>query len=167
MFLLVNLSTPLKDVLRTTREYLEILESLGIRTVEDFLLYLPRAHEDLSQIQTIALSKLGEKVSIRGTVRDVKLVFTRSRKKLVTARFIDCEESMAEAIWFNQPHVKRMLQEGSEVVMTGKLIEDGRKLVFQSPQFESVGKHPLIHTGRLVPIYPQHDILTSRWLREK
>src|SRR3989338_11299397 len=116
---------------------------MNIRTVEDLLLYLPRTHEDLSHIQTIATSKLGEKVSIRGTVRDVKLVFTRSRKKLVTARFIDCEESTAEAIWFNQPHVKRMLQEGGEVVMTGKLIEDGRKLVFQSPRFEAIGKRPL------------------------
>ena len=163
----MNLSTPLKDVLRTTREYLETLEGIGIRTVSDLLLYLPRSHEDLSQIQTLAASALGEKVSIRGTVRDVKLVFTRSRKKLVTARFIDCEESTAEAIWFNQPHVKRMLQEGVEVVMTGKLIEDGRKLVFQSPRFEAIGKRPLVHTGRLVPIYPQHDILTTRWIREK
>ena len=163
----MDLSTPLKEALRTTREYLEMLESMDIRTIEDFLLYLPRTHEDLSQIQTIAMSCLGEKVSIRGTVRDVKLVFTRSRKRLVTARFIDCEESTAEVTWFNQPHVKRMLQEGSEVVMTGKLIEDGRKIIFQSPQFETVGKRPLVHTGRLVPIYPQHDVITSRWLREK
>lgn len=163
----MQLSTPLKDVLRTTKEYLETLESIGVRTVEELLLYFPRTHEDLSQIQTIATSRLGEKVSIKGTVRDVKLVFTRSRKRLVTARFVDCEENTAEAIWFNQPHVKRMLQEGSEVVMTGKLIEDGRKIVFQSPQFEAIGKRPLVHTGRLVPVYPQHDILTSRWLREK
>ncbi|OGJ68914.1 hypothetical protein A3H90_02070 [Candidatus Peribacteria bacterium RIFCSPLOWO2_02_FULL_55_36] len=163
----MHLTTPLKEVLHTTREYLAILEGMNIRTVEDLLLYLPRTHEDLSHIQTIATSKLGEKVSIRGTIRDVKLVFMRSRKKLVTARFIDCEEGTAELIWFNQPHVKRILQDGAEIVITGKLIEDGRKIVLQSPQFEAISNRPLVHTGRLVPIYPQHDMITSRWLREK
>lgn len=154
-------------VLRTTRAYLDVLESMNIRTVENLLLYLPRTHEDMSHIQTLATAPLEEKVSIRGTVREVQLIFTRSRKRIVTARFIDCEENMAELIWFNQPHVKRMLQEGSEIVMTGKLTEDGRKIVVQSPQFESVGIRPLVHTGRLVPLYPQHDVITSRWLREK
>ena len=26
---------------------------------------------------------------------------------------------------------------------------------------------PLVHAGRLVPVYPQHDIINTKWLREK
>ncbi len=160
------LSTPLKDVLRTTENFLSALEAMGLRTVENLLLYLPRSHEDLSQMQTIATAPPESKVTIRGMVDQIRLIRTRHGKQIVTARFIDTDGDTAEAIWFNQPHIKRMLKDGEEVVLTGKLNENGRKVQFQSPQFEKGGK-PLVHGGRLVPIYPQNDVISTRWLREK
>ncbi|MDO8649496.1 MAG: ATP-dependent DNA helicase RecG [Candidatus Peregrinibacteria bacterium] len=161
------LSTPLREVLHTTQPYLDALKGMGITTVGDFLLYLPRAHEDLSQMTTIVGAPMDTKVTIRGNIEDVKLVYTRRRKKLVTATFTDTLGDSAEVIWFNQPHIVRMLKDGDEVVLTGKLAEDGRKITFVSPQFEKAGARPLVHAGRLVPIYPQHDFITTKWLREK
>lgn len=161
-------TTPLAQVLQTTKEYIEILSALRINTVEDLLLYLPRAHEDLSTMDTIKTAPLDEKVSISGTVEKIRLVRTRKGKQLVTAKFIDTEGSICDVIWFNQPHIKRMLRDGQDIVLTGKLVENGLKLQFQSPQFElerSGGQ--LLHTGKLVPIYPQHDKITTKWLREK
>jgi ATP-dependent DNA helicase RecG len=163
----VQLETPLRAVLKTTKDYLEALAGLDIHTVEDLLLYFPRAHEDLSQMQSIALSPLDTKVTIRGTVTRLRLIRTRSGKQLVTAIFIDADGDAVEVIWFNQPHIKRMLTDGADVVLTGKLVANGSKIQFQSPQFEKEGERPLLHAGRLVPIYPQHDILTTKWLREK
>jgi ATP-dependent DNA helicase RecG len=81
--------------------------------------------------------------------------------------FTDGEGESIEVIWFNQPHIKRMLADGQEVVLTGKISANGRKLQFMSPAFEAAGQKPLIHAGRLVPIYPQHEVLTTKWLREK
>ncbi|MBI3816373.1 hypothetical protein HY285_02405, partial [Candidatus Peregrinibacteria bacterium] len=49
---MLQLSTPLGQVLRTTKEHLEALQTMGISTVEELLLYLPRAHEDLTQMQS-------------------------------------------------------------------------------------------------------------------
>jgi len=165
---LVQLQTPLTPgLLRSTQEYIDALEQMKIKTVEDLLLYLPRSHEDLSQMQTIATAPLETKVTLRGTVDKVKLVHTKSGKKLVTAIFIDEDGDTAEAIWFNQPHIKRMMNDGDEVVLTGKLIENGYKLQLQSPQFEKGGPRALVHGGRLVPIYPQRDLITTKWLREK
>lgn len=109
---------------------------MNLRTVEDLLLYLPRTHEDLSSMHTLRSAPLGEKVTISGTVEKLRLIRTRSRKQLVTAKFIDSEGEMCEVIWFNQPHIKRMLSDGEHVVMTGKLVENGYKLQLQSPQFE-------------------------------
>ena len=140
---------------------------MGIMTVGELVAYLPRAHEDLSQIQTIGDAPLGEKVTVRGTVSRVTLVRTRSRKTIVKALFTDLNGGRAEVVWFNQPHVKRMLAEGDEVVLTGKIEEEGYKLKMMSPQFERAGMRPLVHAGRLVPIYPQHDIISTKWLREK
>ena len=164
----MHLQTDLSKVLRTTSEHIKILHSMNIRTVEDLLLYLPRTHEDLSQIHTLATASLGEKITISGTIENIKLVHTRSRKKLVTATFTDNDGDTCEVIWFNQPHIKRMLRDGQDVQLTGKLVENGYKLQLQSPQIDAgtQGRQG-IHSGRLVPIYPQHDIINTKWLREK
>ncbi|TSC79606.1 MAG: ATP-dependent DNA helicase RecG [Candidatus Peregrinibacteria bacterium Gr01-1014_25] len=164
---MVALDTPVGKVLRTTTAFLQALEAMEIRTVKELLLYLPRAHEDLSDLQTLANAPLGEKVVIRGTISRLKAVRIRGRRTLVTALFTDEEGGQAEAVWFNQPHVKRMLADDEPVVLTGKLREERAKLQFMSPQFERAGTRPLVHSGRLVPVYPQHDVITSRWLREK
>ncbi len=163
----VKLSLPLKDVLRTTPDHIAALEGMGLKTVEDLVLYVPRAHEDLSQMQTIATSLPGEKATIRGTVDQIKLVRLRGGKVLISAVFVDTEGNTVDVMWFNQPHIKRMLTDGSEVVLTGKIVEKGYKLQFQSPQFEIAGAKPLVHAGKLVPVYPQHDIINTKWLREK
>ncbi|MFH1669990.1 MAG: ATP-dependent DNA helicase RecG [Patescibacteria group bacterium] len=163
----MDLMTPLIDVLRTTKDHLEDLKDMGLEVVEDLLLYLPRAHEDLSQMQTIASAPLDEKVTIRGTVENIRLIRTRHGKNLISGHFTDLEGETVDVMWFNQPYIKRMLKDGDEVVMTGKLIEKGYKLQFQSPTFERTGDRPLVHAGRLVPIYPQHEQINTKWLREK
>ncbi|MEK7218480.1 MAG: DEAD/DEAH box helicase, partial [Patescibacteria group bacterium] len=163
----LQLNAPLSAVLRTTKDHLKALESLGIVTVGEFLLYLPRAHEDLSRMQTITEAPLDSKVTIRGTVDHVKLVRIRGGKQMVTAKFMDTDGTLADVVWFNQPHIKRMIEDGADVVLTGKLTIRGSKVVFQSPQFEKEGQKPLVHSGRLVPIYPQHEIINTKWLREK
>ncbi|MBI3816374.1 DEAD/DEAH box helicase, partial [Candidatus Peregrinibacteria bacterium] len=164
---MLQLSTPLSKVLRTTNEHLEALRAMGMTTVEELLLYLPRAHEDLTQMKTIANAPIEEKVTIRGVIQNLKLVHTRHGKQLVTASFTDAEGETADVVWFNQPHIKRMIADDAEVVLTGKLSIKGRSLQFSSPQFEAVGEKPLVHAGRLVPIYPQHERITTKWLREK
>src|SRR3989338_4897958 len=105
----MRLDMPLRDVLRTTKAYVEALEAMDLRTVGDLLLYLPRSHEDLTQMQTITSAPLDTKVTIRGTIDHIKMVYTKRRKAIVTARFVDSEGAALEAIWFNQPHVMRML----------------------------------------------------------
>ena len=135
--------------------------------LEDLLLYLPRTYEDLSTISTIASAPLDTKTTIRGTVDQIKLIRTRKGKQLVTAKLIDTEGGIAEIIWFNQPHIKRMLQNGEEITLTGKIVENGNKLQLLSPQFEAQRDKPLVHSGKLVPIYPQHDRINTVWLREK
>lgn len=164
----MQLDTPLSaPLLKTTPTFIDALKGMGIETVEHLIGYLPRAHEDLSQMHGIADAPLGEKVTLRGTVGKLMLVRTRQRKVLVKAVFTDGNGDRADVVWFNQPHIKRMLAEGDEVVLTGKLEEEGYKLKLLSPQFERAGIRPLVHAGRLVPIYPQHDFISTKWLREK
>ena len=162
----MRLDTPLQKVLRTTKDHIDVLEGMGLRTVEDMLLYLPRAHEDLSAMATLRTAPRDAKATLRGLITSLKRVRTRHGKSLVTGRFLDEEGGQAEVIWFNQPHIMRMLADGDEVVLTGKVVEVGRKLQIQSSTFEPESEN-LVHAGKLVPVYPQHDIINTRWLREK
>lgn len=164
----MELKTPLSSVLRTTGAYLEALERSNVRTVEDLLEYLPRRHEDLRDIHTIETAPLGEKVTLRGTLHAPRTIRTRGGKSLVSAMFVDGNGDTAEVLWFNQPHVKRMIREGAEVSIAAKLQMNGRRLQLLSPQWEHVPTGgAAVHGGRLVPVYPEHDILTTKWLREK
>ena len=163
----MRLTTPLSKVLRTTKDHLEALSDMNIKTVKDLLLYLPRAYEDLSKIGSLRTAPLDTKGTFRGTVHQIKSVRTRTGKRLVTAKFTDADADIAEVVWFNQPHIARMLKDNDEVVLTGKLIQNGNRLQIQSPQFEHEGEQDLIHAGRLVPIYPEHEVINTKWLREK
>jgi ATP-dependent DNA helicase RecG len=153
--------------LKTTQAFIDALEVMGLRTVEDLLLYVPRTYEDLSQVTNLVDAPLNEKSTLRGTIRKLKLVRTRSRKMFVQAQFVDETGAAAEVIWFNQPHIMRMLTEGQPVTLTGKLQEDGYKLKLQSPQFEDGTRAIQLHAGRIVAVYGQSEQITSRWLREK
>ncbi|TSC97622.1 MAG: ATP-dependent DNA helicase RecG [Candidatus Peregrinibacteria bacterium Greene1014_49] len=163
----LTLSTPLSDILRTTKDHLDALREMGISTVEQLLLYLPRAYEDLTTVQTLTSTPLDTKVTVRGVVSSLKLIRTRNRKVLVQALFTDQEGAIAHITWFNQPHIMRMIKDGDDVALTGKITESGYKLQMSSPQFELAGRRPLVHSGRLVPMYPSHSLISTKWLREK
>jgi len=171
---MLDLRTPLSaQLLRTTDPFLALLKTVGMEMVQDVLLYLPRGYEDLSQITTLNLERVGEKVSVRGTVEKIKMLRTRRGKYLVTAKFTDTDGNSAELVWFNQPHVKRMIADGADVVITGKLQMEGRRFQLHSPTFEAAslpggkGDRELRHAGRIVPVYAQREGITTRWLREK
>src|SRR3989338_3088536 len=167
------------SLLRTTPPFIEALNSLGIFTVEDLLLTFPRAYEDLSTMHTLENVTEGEKVTLRGVVDNVKVIRTRQGKTLVQGIFTDADGNSCTVIWFNQPHIKRMIPEGAELVLTGKIGWTRNKLTLQSPTFERGDRGTLLHAGKLVPIYPQREVdsssptvheverVATRWLREK
>ncbi len=160
-----DLLTPAR--LRTTQAFVDALEAMNIKTVQDLLLNFPRAYEDLSQVTTILDAPLNEKVTLRGTIGNLKLVRTRTRKQLVQAKFSDETGETLDTIWFNQPHIMRMLSEGQSVTLTGKISENGYKLQMQSPSFEDGSRQMTLHAGRIVAVYAQSEQITTRWLREK
>ena len=163
----MDLTTPLDEALRTKRTYIKALREMNLHTVEDLLLYFPRTYEDLSESKTLLQAKDGEKVSMHGTLYGMKTVPTRSRKiHLIKAMFYDAHGNSAEVIWFNQPFVKRTVPMEKDVTVSGTIKYQYGKATIQNPQVELAGKVQ-IHTAGMVPVYPQHEVITSKWLRGK
>lgn len=139
---------------------------MGINTVEDLLLYFPRTYEDLSEYKSLLSVKTGEKVSLKGYLLGIKRVPTKSKVTLVKANFYDHEGNEAEVVWFNQDYLLRTLKMETEMILTGKIEYKYGRYTIQSPRVE-YAKGPQIHSGGVVPVYPQHDVITTKWLREK
>ena len=163
----MKLDTPLSEALSTKKEYIRALAEMNLRTIRDILLHFPRTYEDLSEFSSILEAKDGEKVTTKGVLKGIKVIPTKSRKvKLVKAMFYDNSGAEAEAVWFNQPHLTRMLPMDKEVIVSGKVQFSYGRVTLQSPEVENI-KSIQIHAGATVPVYPQHDVITSKWLREK
>jgi len=139
------------------------LARLGVRTIRDLLYLFPRRYNDFSSLKTINQLRYGEEVTIIGTIWETKTRETRKGVTLVTSIIADGTGTI-QATWFNQPHLAKSLRPGRQIVLSGKVDEYLGRLVFQSPEWEPL-EAELIHTARLVPVYPLTKGISARWLR--
>ena len=167
----VTLETPLDDLPGIGQTYLKRLERIGLATAGDLLRYYPRRYDDLSKVKTVdELQQFGgltdgELVTVQAEVLGVRSQPMRSRRALVKAE-IGNEHGFLEAVWFNQPYVTRQLTPGKTFVFSGKLKTGYGRPSLQSPVFEAAGGDST-HTARIVPVYPETEGLSSKWLRAK
>lgn len=71
-----------------------------------------------------------------------------------------------QVLWFNQPYLIKVLYPGKSVSLSGKVSFFNRRLCLTSPDFELLEEEKeTVHTGRLVPVYPETSGLSSKWIR--
>jgi ATP-dependent DNA helicase RecG len=161
----MSLQKPLSSALRTTRSHILLLEDLGVKTVQDFLLFFPRAYADKRAYTNIAELQPDVAQNVMGVLSNIFHKRTKNGKFLSKALLTD-ETGSVEVVWFNQPYLKRVLVSGQEIVLSGKVKFNLGRLCLQSPSFEEV-KTEQTHVGRLVPVYHQTEGITSKWIRDK
>lgn len=162
----MDLQTPIKKAGNIYKRYASRLEKLGINTFYDFLFHIPSRYEDYSLISKIGNVQAGEIVTIQGTVVEIKNEYTKSWKRLQKAKIGD-ETGTIDIIWFNQPYLINVIRKEDSISLSGKIDWYLHKIVLQSPEYEILNNSPTIHTGRLVPIYPETRGVSSKWLRRK
>jgi len=162
----MNLQTPVATQGRVFKLYAKRLEKLGIQTFEDFLYHIPSRYDDFSLTSKINRVQPGEVVTIQGTVSEITNEFTKNFKRIQKAEIAD-ETGTIEVIWFNQPYLTKIIHAQDKIAISGKIDWFLRKIVMQSPDYEIITSSPAIHTGRLVPVYPETKGLTSKWIRRQ
>lgn len=151
--------------LKTKPEYIHKLNEMGIKTIRDLLLYFPRTYRDEQDFTTINEMRTDQVNVISGVVKSIFTSASRGGKSITRAVVGDASGEVP-VIWFNQPHIKKMFFKGGQIILTGKLkFEQGRSIML-SPKYEKAAT-TLLHTGRIVPVYPESELITSKWLREK
>ncbi|MDE2026520.1 MAG: hypothetical protein KGJ07_08590, partial [Patescibacteria group bacterium] len=162
----MDLQTPIAVAGRAMKMYASRLEKLGIFKLGDFLQHIPSRYEDLSLITPIDKIQPGELVTVQGTLVKIRNVFTKRGKKLQEATVED-ETGQLDIIWFNQPYITKVLIAGNRVSFSGRVEKNGTHILLTAPEYELLNNGPLLHTGRLVPIYPETKGISSKWLRRQ
>lgn len=165
---MLRLETPIVNLRMVGSAYAGRLKKLGIATVGDLLYHLPFRYEDYSLISKINLLQAGKNITVVGTLVNFENAYTKYGKQIQKAKIAD-ETGEIEIVWYNQPYLRNILKQATKLAIAGEVGWFGHKLVFESPEYEFIKDEtkPLIHSGRLVPIYPETAGVTSKWLRSR
>lgn len=167
----MNLQTPLiQSTNRVFKMYASRLENLGITTFSDFLFHLPSRYEDFSTVSKIGEVHSGDTVTIQGQVIDIKNQYLRgARIKTIQKAIVVDETGTLELTWFNQPFLVKNIPVNSTISASGRIDVSPRKKYIKSPKFEIIygDQTKSVHTGRLIPVYPETKGVSSKWLRRQ
>jgi len=137
---------------------------LNVRTVRDLLYFFPKRYVDYSRIKPVCQLVEGEEQTIIGTVWQAKVTTLGNRPG--TEAIIGDATGNVRAVWFNQPYIAKDLPTNAVVVISGAVGLFRGQRVFESPEWELLKDKELIHTGRLVPVYPLTQGLYPRQVRK-
>ncbi|MDD5017517.1 MAG: ATP-dependent DNA helicase RecG [Eubacteriales bacterium] len=138
-----------------------LLGKLGIERVRDLLYYMPRAYETLGVYTVISELKDGMAYSITASiVNEPGLKRINKGLNLVTFTLED-ETGRVEAVFFNQPYLKKMYKKGDDVFVSGSIKRIGKRLQFTNPTMEKQGVQ---HDGSN-PVYALTAGLTQKVMR--
>ena len=137
---------------------------LGVHTIRDLLYFFPNRHLDYSRLQTVSQLKEGDDQTIIANVWEVRPTMLGGRRSTETT--LGDESGNVRAVWFNNPYVARQMKSGDRIVMSGRVKIFAGRPVFESPEWELAEDKELVHTGRLVPLYPLTSGLHQRQVRK-
>ena len=148
----------------------ELFKRLAINTVEDALTHLPRRYEDRGNFKKISQIKYGEIETISGIVKAAGINVTTRKRMKIFELVVGDGTGIITAKWFNQPYMKNIFKIGQKVILNGKVKMNnyyGYGAEIDNPEYEVIDDDAdmLLHTGRIVPIYPETSGLTSRQIR--
>jgi len=137
---------------------------LGVTTIRDLLYFFPHRHLDYSQRKSISQLAEGEEETIIANVWQAQEIRLGGRRS--TEAIVGDETGNVRVVWFNNPYLAKQLLTNTRVVLSGRVSLFNERHVFESPEWELVEDRELIHTGRLVPLYPLTQGLRPRQVRK-
>ena len=139
-------------------------DKLGVKTIRDLLFFFPHRHLDYSQTKHISQLTEGQEETVIANVWQAQEIRLGGRRS--TEAIIGDETGNVRVVWFNNPYIARNLSTNVRVVISGRVGLFNGRLVFESPEWEMVNDKELIHTARLVPVYPLTQGLRPRHVRK-
>ena len=161
---MLTLDTKIEEIKKVGPAYLKKLHKLKIKTIRDLFFHFPHRYDDFSQTTPISQLKEGQKATIEAKIVEIKNTRLYHKRMTLTNALVKDDSGTIKVVWFNQPYLADTLKKGKLVNLSGKLTFSKNTLCLSNPAYE-LSQGETVHTGRLVPIYPITEGLTSRYLR--
>lgn len=159
----MNRTTLLTQIKGVGPKTAEQLEAAGLVTVEDAITFLPRRHEDFSEVVTIRDITPGKR-TIRARVESTQIKRVRRGMTVTTAVLAD-DTGKLQAVWFNQPYRMTQFKDTETYFFSGEFEFRGGRYQLTSPNAERVSDMP-VHTDRIMPVYRAIRGLKSQVVRK-
>ena len=142
----------------------ELLNKLGIFTLEDLITYFPREYEDRGKFTFLSEANVGDVICFRA-VPVSKPQEARIKKNMTITKVIVRDETgSAQLTWFNQSYIKNQIFGGEVYTFYGKVQKVyGGRVEISAPIFDKDGETK--NTGKIIPLYPLTNGLTQNVLR--
>jgi ATP-dependent DNA helicase RecG len=147
-----------------SRATLSRFARLGVHTIRDLLFHFPYRYNDFANIRPISQLVVGEEQTVLATVWSAAET-TIGRRLKGSEAIVGDETGTLRVIWWGQRYIARQLRAGTRVALSGKVSVYRGHLQMESPEYESLAGDDLIHTARLVPVYPLTEGLWPRVVR--
>lgn len=141
----------------------KLLARLGIGSVAELLLHLPRDYQDRRRLTKIARLKVGEQAAVVGELTNLEN--RRSKRGSRLLGLLSDGTGSVMLTWFNATYLSKILRVGTKLVAFGKVtLYNGPQLI--NPEFEVVRStdDPLA-AGRVVPFYRLTEGLGMGFMR--
>ncbi len=150
------------------------LKKLGISTVYDLLMHLPARYEDVSDVQSVGGLQKDQEAIVYGQLSGLKTRKAWKSRRPISEGYIEDGSAKIKVMWFNQPYMAKMYQDGMYVKMVGKVTGSEGKLYIANPEVEPldslpVDRHDSIFKGTdtvddtIYPVYRETKGVTSKW----
>ena len=149
--------TSLKQLLKTTDKFVNILASEYITTADDLLRYFPRTYEDRRQLSTVATLTFDETLqTVKVQVIKKSLIRTPTGKKLSEIHLEDEAWSACKISGINTTYLLRQLETKKRYYIVGKPQYMWGKVVFWHPEIVPAADEATVERsiGKIFPIYP-------------
>lgn len=160
---MIRLETPLVKIKGVGPKTAEQLAQARLHTVSDLVHFLPRKHDDFSQVTSISAITPG-KVSVKGRFSEISTKRVRRGMSVTTATLSD-DTAKVLVVWFNQGYRETQLKDGGEFLVSGEFGLQRQRYQIVNPSVEHV-KDVAVSGGRIVPIYPAIKGLKSQLVRK-
>jgi len=159
-----GLDSPITVIKGITPTVANKFAKLDVRALGDLLYFFPRRYVDYSRRKPISELIEGEEQTIIGTIWQARVATLGNRRG--TEAIVGDKTGNIRVVWFNQPYLAKSFRTNARIVISGTVgLFKGHK-VFESPEWELLKDKELIHTGRLVPVYPLTQGLYPRQVRK-
>lgn len=134
----MRLSDPITEYFRLMDSQKGALSRLNIHTVRNMLYHFPFRYDIGGDESTISGLVPGQEATVVGTLEKLETKKSWKRKIPISEGVIKDASGKIKCMWFNQPYIAKMYQNGVLVRAVGKVSGTGEKMYLANPQLERV-----------------------------